>query len=97
MLTWSYLQDKLSEKITGENTVHIMHFLKKEALYTHTHTISGRIFFNIWRKGLGNWRSGGLEDFLFIVFLFALLDFLFVCFFYHEHIFTDEETETKTG
>ena len=47
MLTWDYLQDTLSGKkkdtlsgkIMGENTIHVIHFLKRK-FYIHTHAIS---------------------------------------------------------
>lgn len=73
----------------GENTIHIMQFLKRK-FYIHTHMLS--LFFNVWRKGLGNWRSGKLP-----CHCISLCTTGFCLFFYHEHIFTDEETETQTG
>ena len=64
-------------------------FFEKEVLHTHTCYLCFLMY------GERDWGPGGLENFHVIVYLFALLDF--VCFFYHEQIFTDEETETQTG
>lgn len=56
----------------GENTIHIIHFLKRK-FYIHT------CYLCFLMNGEKDWGTGGLENFHVIVYLFALLDF--VCFF----------------
>lgn len=76
----------LSEKIMGENSIH-MHFLNRKF---YTHMLS--LFFNVWRKGLGNWRSGKLP-----CHCISLCTTRFCLFVYHEQIFTDEKLKLKQG